>query len=86
MTGTRSCGRSVRIAALTDDCLRKAQWQGSNPLDPTGRVKITDYGIIAGYGIKSTPGLVVNEKVLLTGRVPTAANVCTSSGVVAASA
>ena len=37
--------------------------------------KVTDYGAIAGYGIMSTPGLVVDEKVLLAGRVPTAAKV-----------
>ena len=37
--------------------------------------KVTDYGAIAGYGIMSTPGLVVDEKVVLSGRVPTAAKV-----------
>jgi len=37
--------------------------------------KVTDYGAIAGYGIMSTPGLVIDEKVLLAGRVPTAAKV-----------
>ena len=33
--------------------------------------KVTDYGEIAGYGVMSTPGLVVDEKVLVSGRVPT---------------
>lgn len=37
--------------------------------------KITDYAAIAGYGIMSTPGLVVNEKVLVSGRVPSATQV-----------
>ena len=37
--------------------------------------KVTDYADIAGYGIMSTPGLVVDEKVVLYGRVPTAAHV-----------
>ena len=37
--------------------------------------KVTDYGAILGYGVMSTPGLVVDEKVVLAGRVPTAAKV-----------
>ncbi len=32
--------------------------------------KVTDYADIAAYGIMSTPGLVVDEKVLVSGRVP----------------
>jgi small redox-active disulfide protein 2 len=32
--------------------------------------KIEDYATIVGYGIMSTPGLVVDDKVLLSGRVP----------------
>ena len=34
--------------------------------------KVTDYGQIAGYGIMRTPGLVVDEEVVISGRVPTA--------------
>jgi small redox-active disulfide protein 2 len=34
--------------------------------------KVTDYPTIAGYGVMSTPALVVDEKVVLSGRVPTA--------------
>lgn len=30
---------------------------------------ITDFGVIAGYGVMSTPALVVNEKVVSAGRV-----------------
>jgi small redox-active disulfide protein 2 len=37
--------------------------------------KVTDYADIAAYGIMRTPGLVVDEKVLLSGRVPTARQV-----------
>jgi small redox-active disulfide protein 2 len=32
---------------------------------------VTDYPTIAGYGVMSTPALVVDDKVLLAGRVPT---------------
>ena len=33
--------------------------------------KVTDYPTIAGYGVMSTPALVVNEEVVSTGRVLT---------------
>ena len=32
--------------------------------------KVTDYAAIVGYGVMSTPGLVVDEQVVLSGRVP----------------
>jgi len=37
--------------------------------------KVTDFPTIVGYGVMSTPGLVVDEKVVLSGRVPTTAAV-----------
>jgi small redox-active disulfide protein 2 len=33
--------------------------------------KVTDYGEIAGYGVMKTPGLVVDDDVVASGRVPT---------------
>lgn len=36
---------------------------------------ITDPGEIASYGVMRTPGLVIDEVVVLSGRVPTAATV-----------
>jgi small redox-active disulfide protein 2 len=35
--------------------------------------KVTDYGQIAGYGVMKTPGLVVDERVVVSGHVPTSA-------------
>jgi small redox-active disulfide protein 2 len=32
--------------------------------------KVTDFGDIASYGVMKTPGLVVDEQVLVSGRVP----------------
>lgn len=37
--------------------------------------KVTDPGEIASYGVMRTPGLVVDDQLLLSGRVPTAAQV-----------
>lgn len=34
--------------------------------------KVTDMGAIMGYGVMSTPGVVIDEKVVHAGSVPTA--------------
>ena len=40
-------------------------------------IKVTDYNDIASYNILSTPGLVINEKVVSTGRIPSEAEITT---------
>ncbi len=37
--------------------------------------KVTDFSAIAGYGVMATPALVVDERVVVSGRVPTEAEV-----------
>ena len=37
--------------------------------------KVTDYPTIVGYGVMSTPALVIDEKVVVSGRVPRAAEI-----------
>ncbi|MGB7872795.1 MAG: thioredoxin family protein [Anaerolineales bacterium] len=38
-------------------------------------IKVTDYNEILTYNILSTPGLVINENVVCSGRIPTPAEI-----------
>jgi len=40
-------------------------------------IKVTEYPDIMKYNVMSTPGLVVNEKVVSFGRIPSAAEITT---------
>ncbi|HEX9333174.1 MAG TPA: thioredoxin family protein [Anaerolineales bacterium] len=40
-------------------------------------IKVTEYPDIMAYNIMSTPGLVINEKVVSSGRIPSAAELTT---------
>lgn len=40
-------------------------------------IKVTDYAEIMKYNLLATPGLVINEKVVSSGRIPTPAEVTT---------
>lgn len=38
-------------------------------------IKVTDYGEILAYNVLSTPGLVINDKLMSSGKVPAPATV-----------
>jgi small redox-active disulfide protein 2 len=38
-------------------------------------VKVTDYRAIAGYGVMHTPGLVIDGKLVSSGRIPSAGDI-----------
>jgi small redox-active disulfide protein 2 len=40
-------------------------------------IKVTDYNEIMKYDVLSTPGLVINEKLVASGRVPSEAEITT---------
>ena len=40
-------------------------------------IKVTDYKDIMAYNVMSTPGLVINEKLVSFGRIPSAAEIDT---------
>jgi len=53
------------------DELEKRAVEALGQLGAEGTVEhVTDYGAIAGYGVMSTPALVVDDQVVVTGRVP----------------
>lgn len=57
------CAKCHALEARTTDALRAAGLEAS--ID-----KVTDFGEIASYGVMSTPALVVDDRVVLTGRIP----------------
>ena len=58
--GCNNCKNLERVARKAIDELG---------LDATVE-KVTDYPTIVSYGVMSTPALVVDEKLVLSGRVP----------------
>ena len=62
------CANCVRLEANTKQALSTLGMEATVE-------KVTDYGDIASYGVMKTPGLVVDEQVLISGRVPDAAEI-----------
>lgn len=56
------CGKCKALLSNTKEALQKTGKEAEVEY-------ITDFSIIAGYGIMSTPALMVDEKVVSTGKV-----------------
>ena len=57
------CSNCRRLTSLTEQAL-------ANLGRPERVEKVTDYAEIAAYGVMSTPALVVDDQVLMAGRIP----------------
>lgn len=67
------CANCVTLERVTREALASLEIEADVE-------KVTDYPAIAGYGVMRTPALVVDEEVVVSGRVPTAAHVATLLG------
>jgi small redox-active disulfide protein 2 len=64
------CGNCHTLQDRANEALRKVG------APPTAEL-ITDYAVIAGYGVMNTPALVVDDKVVAAGRIPSVAELVT---------
>jgi small redox-active disulfide protein 2 len=64
------CANCKKLEALTRQTIDQMGIQADV-------IKVTEYPDIMAYNIMSTPGLVVNEKVVSTGRIPSTAEITT---------
>jgi small redox-active disulfide protein 2 len=62
------CNNCVRLEKNAREAVAKAGIEAEV-------TKVTDYADIMAYGIMSTPGLVIDGKVVSYGRVPSAADI-----------
>ena len=74
----KALNMAINKKGILEAVFEGAGQAAKNPTPPTQwgyNDKVTDYADIASYGIMRTPGLVVDDEVILSGRVPTAAQV-----------
>ena len=61
------CANCQRLSQLTEQALAELG-------RPEQVEKVTDYAAIAAYGVMSTPALVVDDQVVIAGRIPALAS------------
>lgn len=64
------CTNCQTLAKRTEEAVKKLG------IDATV-TKVTDYDGMLKYGLMSSPGLVINEKLVSSGRVPSVADITT---------
>ncbi len=64
------CANCKKLEALAHQAVESMRLQAEI-------IKVTDYAEMMQYNIMSTPGLVINEKLVSTGRVPSVAEIST---------
>ncbi len=64
------CDNCKKLASLTQQALARLSVEAKIE-------KVTDFAEIMKYPVLSTPGLVVNEKLVVSGRVPSEAEITT---------
>jgi small redox-active disulfide protein 2 len=64
------CGNCHTLQDRANEALREIG------APPTAEL-VTDYSVIAGYGVMNTPALVVDDEVVVAGRVPDVAELVT---------
>ena len=69
------CANCHTLEDRANQALRQLGVEGSVEL-------ITDYAVIAGFGVMNTPALVIDEQVVLAGRVPAVAELVSILGSV----
>ena len=62
------CENCKRLAWLTERVIHHLNLEATI-------IKVTDYPEMMQYNIMSTPGLVINEKLVSSGRIPTEAEI-----------
>ena len=62
------CANCQKVEAVTHKAVNEMSIEAE-------MIKVTDYAEIMEYPILSTPGLVINEKLVCAGRIPTQAEV-----------
>jgi len=60
------CGNCHTLQDRANEALRQVG-------EPPTTELVTDYAVIAGYGVMNTPALVVDDQVVLAGSVPAVA-------------
>ena len=63
------CANCQKLMAVTEEAVRDLG------LDDAELVKVEDFQTIMGYGVMSTPALVIDGEVVLSGKVPSQADV-----------